>query len=338
MCVLLTHFYFLVNAESFYAKVNRILDYPVIINGTFARYQAITMEKYLDLISHTYTNYAQFLWHQILYPSWHNYFYWVLGASLVIWGLEIAFPWRKNQPMIREGFWLDFFYIFWNYFLFSLVLYNAVSGVFVQLFNDFLGLFGIKNLVAIQLGALPAWVQLLLIFVIRDFMQYNIHRLLHRYDWMWEFHKVHHSTEVMGFGGLMRYHFMEHFIYRSLEYLPLAMLGFGISDFFIVYIFTFVAGQLGHANLYLPLGKLKYLLNGPQMHLWHHAKHFPASHPRGFNFGITLSVWDFLFKTNYWPDNDAQLAVGLPDADKIEQDFIGQQVGAFKRNGQKMGL
>jgi sterol desaturase/sphingolipid hydroxylase (fatty acid hydroxylase superfamily) len=291
------------------------------------------MEPYIQAVSNAYTQYAAFLWSQMLHPSWHNYFYWVLGSTLVIWMLEIVFPWRKNQPAIREGFWLDMFYIFWNYFLFSLVIYNAISGIGVQLFNNFLGLFGVTNLVAIQLGALPGWVQLVIIFVLRDFMQYNIHRLLHRYDWMWEFHKVHHSTEVMGFGGLMRYHFMEHFFYRALEYIPLAMLGFGISDFFIVHMFTFITGQLGHANLYLPLGKLRYLLNGPQMHLWHHAKTFPESHPRGFNFGITLSIWDFIFKTNYWPNDDPDLAVGLPEQADVADDFLGQQLGPFSKLG-----
>ena len=287
------------------------------------------MDKYIEIISNAYVNYAHFLIGEIRNPSVHNYFYWVLGSTIFIWILEIKFPWRINQPVLRSGFGLDLLYIFWNYFLFSLVIYNAFSDVFVNLFKDFLALFGIKNLVAIQLGSLPAWSQLLIIFIVRDFMQYNIHRLLHHYPRFWAFHKVHHSTEIMGFGALMRYHFMENIIYRSLEYLPLAMMGFGISDFFIVHIFTFVTGLLGHANLYLPLGKLKYILNGPQMHLWHHAKEFPASHPRGFNYGITLSVWDFIFKTNYWPYEDANLVVGLPENEKIADDFVGQQLSGF---------
>ena len=54
-----------------------------------------------------------------------------------------------------------------------------------------------------------------------------------------------------------------------------AMIGFGISDFFIVHTFTLVTGQLGHANIKISLGPLKYLFNGPQMHLWHHAKNIP---------------------------------------------------------------
>lgn len=289
------------------------------------------MNKYWNIFLENQQSYAHFLWQEILTPRWHNYFYWVLASSLLIWLAELKFPWRKEQPAIREHFWLDIFYTFWNYFLFSLVVYAGVSSVIVDLFKDFLALFGVQNLVAIQLGGLPVWSQLLIIFVVRDFLQYNIHRMLHRFEWMWNFHKVHHSTETMGFGALMRYHFMENVIYRTCEYLPLAMLGFGISDFFIVHIFTFVIGQISHANLYLPMGKLKYLLNGPQMHLWHHAKKFPESHPRGFNFGITLSVWDYLFKTVHWTHDDPNLPVGLPDDQKIANDFVGQQLGAFRK-------
>jgi sterol desaturase/sphingolipid hydroxylase (fatty acid hydroxylase superfamily) len=289
------------------------------------------MEKYFKVMMDGYTGYANYFINEILNPSWHNYFYWLLGASILIYLAEIAFPWRKNQSLIREHFWLDIFYLFWNYFLFSLIAYNALSMVAVEAFNDFIGLFGISNLVAIQVGSLPGWSQLLLIFLLRDFMQWNIHRLYHHVGWMWEFHKVHHSTKEMGFAALLRYHWMENILYRTLEYIPLAMIGFGISDFFIVHIFTLVAGQIGHANLNIPLGKLKYIFNGPQMHLWHHAKELPESHPNGFNYGITLSVWDYIFGTDYWPSNDENLPVGLPDEEKFPKDFVGQNIEPFRR-------
>ena len=278
-----------------------------------------------------YIGYANYFFNEILNPGWFNYFYWLIAASLLIYLAEIAFPWRKNQNLIRDHFWLDIFYLFWNYFLFSLLIYNALSMVAVQAFNDFLGLFGLNNLVAIQVGNLPGLLQLLIIFVLRDFIQWNIHRMYHHVNWMWEFHKVHHSTKEMGFAALLRYHWMENIIYRTLEYIPLAMIGFGISDFFIVHIFTLVAGQLAHANLNIPLGKLKYLFNSPQMHLWHHAKNLPQSHPNGFNYGITLSVWDFIFRTNYWPSNDENLAVGLPDEECFPEDFKGQNLEPFRR-------
>ncbi len=289
------------------------------------------MNKYLKIIEDAYVGYANFFVKEVLTPSWHNYFYWLVGASLIIWLAEILFPWRKSQPLIREHFWLDAFYLFWNYFLFALIAYNALSMVAVNAFSDFLGFFGIQNLVALNVATWSKWSQLLFIFVFRDFMQWAIHRLLHNVKWMWEFHKVHHSTKEMGFAALMRYHWMENIIYRSMEYIPLAMIGFGISDFFIVHIFTLVTGQLGHANLKINLGPFKYLFNGPQMHLLHHAKHMPENHPTGFNYGITLSVWDYIFRTNYWPKDDAYLPIGLPDDDNMPQDFVGQNTRPFKR-------
>lgn len=289
------------------------------------------MEKYIEIIKGAYSGYWNYFVNEVLHPDWHNYFYWLIGASVIIYILEILFPWRKNQPAIREHFWLDIFYLFWNYFLFALIAYNALSMVGVQLFNDFLGLFGITNIVALKVGNLSRWLQLFLIFVLRDFMQWAIHRMYHHVNWMWEFHKVHHSTRQMGFAALLRYHWMENILYRTLEYIPLAMIGFSITDFFIVHIFTLVMGQLGHANLNIPLGPLKYILNGPQMHLWHHVKDMPAGHPYGFNYGITLSCWDYLFKTNYWPSNDENLPVGLPDKEAFPEDFIGQTIRPFQR-------
>ena len=48
-----------------------------------------------------------------------------------------------------------------------------------------------------------------------------------------------------------------------------------------------------------PAGPLRFLFNNPQMHIWHYAKHMP--HRYGANYGISLSVWDYLFGTAYMP-------------------------------------
>jgi sterol desaturase/sphingolipid hydroxylase (fatty acid hydroxylase superfamily) len=239
------------------------------------------------------------------------------------------FPWRKNQEKVRHDFWLDAFYMFFNFFLFSLVAYNAISNVAVQAFTDFLALFGVKNLVAINVANLPGWVQLLTLFLVRDFIQWNIHRLLHKVPWMWEVHKVHHSIEEMGFAGHLRYHWMENVIYRTLEYIPLAMIGFGIQDFFIVHIFTLAIGHLNHANIYLPLGPLKYIFNSPQMHLWHHAEELPKERRNGVNFGITLSMWDYIFGLNYVPKEDGNIKLGFDDMDKYPKSFWKQFTYSF---------
>ncbi len=289
------------------------------------------MQEYIQVFLDGYYGYWNYLSSEILYPSWHNYFWWLIGISVVVWGLELIFPWRKNQAAIRADFWLDGFYMFFNFFLFSLIGYNAVSNVAVAAFSDFLGLFGIENLVAIQVASWPAWSQFLLLFVLADFIQWNVHRWLHYSPWLWEFHKVHHSVEEMGFAAHLRYHWMETIVYKSVQYIPLAMIGFGLDDFFILHLVTIVIGHLNHANVKITYGPLKYVLNNPVMHLWHHAKELPeGSH--GVNYGISLSLWDYLFGTAYIPNENANEPLGFEQVETFPKTFWQQLTYPWNKN------
>lgn len=288
------------------------------------------MNKYYDIAINAFTGYYNYLIKEILNPHWHNYFYWLIGLSLFVWALEIIIPWRKNQKAFRKDFWLDAFYMFFNFFLFSLIIYNAVSQVVCNLFNDSLATFGIENLVAFQVNSWSVPAQLFALFIIRDFIQWNIHRLLHRVPKLWEFHKVHHSVQEMGFAAHLRFHWMERIVYSTLEYIPLAMIGFGIDDFFIVHIFTLTIGHLNHANIYLPLGPLKYIFNSPQMHIWHHAEALPENHKYGVNYALTLSIWDYMFGTAHIPHNGRDIKLGFPDVEKFPTTFVEQAKHGLK--------
>ena len=288
------------------------------------------MGRYWQIFIDGYTGYANYFWNEITRPGVGNYLYWLIGVSLLFFALELLRPWRKQQKRFRKDFWLDAFYMFFNYFLFSLIIYNAASGVVVQLLNDFLGLFGITNLVAIEIESWPVWAQLASLFVLRDFIQWNIHRLLHRVPFLWEFHKVHHSVEEMGFAAHLRYHWAENVAYRTLEYIPLALIGFGIDDFFIVYMFTLAIGHFNHSNFTIPLGPLKYVLNNPRMHIWHHARELPGTARYGVNFGITLSAWDYLFGSSYIPGNGRDIELGFHGDENFPTTFLGQSLHGLR--------
>ncbi|ARN79320.1 hypothetical protein BST97_01700 [Nonlabens spongiae] len=288
------------------------------------------MEKYLDIIADSFTGYWNYLVSEISNPTWTNYFYWLLGLSTLVFALEIIIPWRKKQPVLRKGFWLDAFYILFNFFLFSLIAYNALSNVGVELFNDFLGLIGIENIVAIKVDTLPVWTQLLIMFFIADFVQWNVHRMLHRVPWLWNFHKVHHSVKQMGFAAQFRFHFMETIVYKTIQYIPLAMIGFGIEQFFVVHMFAVFVGHLNHANLDWSYGKLGYIFNNPKMHIWHHSKELPEQHPYGMNFGLTLSIWDYIFGTAYIPKSGRDIEIGFHGDEDFPDDFGNQVVYPFK--------
>jgi sterol desaturase/sphingolipid hydroxylase (fatty acid hydroxylase superfamily) len=288
------------------------------------------MESYGQSFRESFAGYATYLASEVLHPHWGNYFYWLIAISLLVYALELLFPWRKKQAAIREDFWLDLFYMFFNFFLFGLVGYAAISHVVSLAFNNLLAdVFGIRNLVAINVAELPRWSQLLLLFLVRDFIQWNIHRLLHHVPFLWEVHKVHHSVREMGFAAHLRYHFGETMVYRSIEYLPLAMIGFGIQDFLLVHLFTIMIGHLNHANIYLPLGPIKYLLNNPQMHIWHHAKDLPKG-IKGINYGISLSIWDYLFGTAWIPRDGRDIKLGFDDVDAYPHQFFKQLVKPFE--------
>lgn len=333
------------------------------------------MKNYWEVFTNGYY-YIEYVWQEITLqtsPIWKNYFWMLVLVSAVFFLLEIMKPWREDQAKFRKDFWLDFFYMFFNFFIFSLIIYNAASDVVVNLFNDgILAISGFDLQASNPMRNWPIWAILLTGFVVRDFVQWWVHRLLHKSPFLWEFHKVHHSVEQMGFAAHLRYHWMENVVYRSLEYIPLALLGIGLHDFFIIHIFTLAWGHYNHANIsvsgkvmggilfglialfvgvnFLDIGVwgvvgvslggvgvgalllgpvMKYLFNSPEMHIWHHSYHLPEERRTGVNFGLTLAIWDYLWKTDYIPHNGKDIQLGFPGVEEFPASFVEQNTHGF---------
>ena len=287
-------------------------------------------------IANTFWNstlgYLDYLWNEIIISSgsiYGNYFWFLALISLAFFFLEVVIPWRKKQSVFRKDFWLDAFYMYFNFFIFYIILFAGLQNVAGLLINKLFDSIGIENTVAIRVQQWPALLQFLLMFLIQDFTHWNVHRLLHRVPFLWKFHKVHHSVKEMGFAAHLRFHWMESIIYKSITFIPLLFIGFGIDDFFYLHIFTIIWGHYNHTNLNIPIGPLKYVFNNPQMHLWHHAKELPMNHPNGVNFGLTLSVWDYLFKTNYQPHDKGDIELGFEQDENYPKTFWGQIKDGF---------
>ncbi|MCH2033850.1 MAG: sterol desaturase family protein [Tenacibaculum sp.] len=288
------------------------------------------MEKYLEIISNSYSGYWNYIKQSVLFElNWENYFYGLILISIIVCILEVAFPWRKNQPFFRKDFWLDTFYMFFNFFILNLIVLIALSNTTAQAFNDVLGFVGlsISSFQLFDINSFPYWLRIFTFFIIIDFVQWCTHRLLHKYEFLWNFHKVHHSVKQMGFAAHLRYHWMEPVVYKSLKYIPLAIMGgFTAQDVAIVHFFNITIGHLNHANINWDYGFLKYILNNPKMHIWHHAKELPEDRKDGVNFGITLSLWDYIFKTDYIPHSGRDIEIGFEGDDKFPQDFLNQEL------------
>jgi sterol desaturase/sphingolipid hydroxylase (fatty acid hydroxylase superfamily) len=288
------------------------------------------MEKYLDGFINALMGTIDWTGKSILFevPWYTNYFYGLIAISLVVWLLEIVFPWRKDQSAFRKDFWLDGFYMFFNFFIFSV----AISGFYklLQLGFEDIGITD-KSLALFDPSGWPMWGQLLIFFVVLDFVQWFTHTLLHKYSFLWKFHKVHHSVKEMGFAAHLRYHWMENILYKPLKTFGVMILfGFEPQQAYIVHFLAITIGHINHANIKVTWGPLKYIFNNPVMHLYHHAHDLPEG-KFGVNFGISLSLWDYIFKTDYIPEDSGTIELGFPGDEKFPTDFVGQNTYGFKK-------
>src|SRR5690606_25994457 len=228
------------------------------------------LEKYLSAIATSFTGMVNWTWRSISFdvPWYNNYFWGLILISLLVWGAEILFPWRKYQSIIRKDFWLDGFYMFFNFFVFAIVI-SGFYKILELLFGD-LGI-GQNSLSILDMSSYPNWLQLLIFFLILDFVQWFTHVLLHRYRFLWKFHQIHHSVKEMGFAAHLRYHWMENVLYKPLKTFGVMILGgFEPEQAYLVHFFAITIGHLNHSNIKITWGPLKYFLNNPVMHLYHH--------------------------------------------------------------------
>ena len=288
------------------------------------------METYLNAFTSAFNGTISWTWKSILFevPWYKNYFWGLILISLFVWLLEIVFPWRKEQSIFRKDFYLDGFYMFFNFFLFSI----AISG-FYKVVGVFFTTIGItaKSLAFIDPTQWPMWLQLLVFFIVLDFVQWFTHTLLHRFSFLWQFHKVHHSVKEMGFAAHLRYHWMENILYKPLKTFGVMLLGgFEPEQAYIVHFISITIGHFNHSNIKITWGPLKYIINNPVMHLYHHSYNLPEG-KYGVNFGISLSLWDYLFKTNYIPEDSGTLKLGFLGDENLPKSFWGQLLHGFKR-------
>ncbi len=229
-----------------------------------------------------------------------GYFFWLLVVSLLCFALERFWPWRQQQPALRPQLGQDIVWLVINGHYVGIALSIVTVWLGTQLAPGFF-----DHLETFQLlSNWPLVAQVAVFFVIKDFLEWSVHNLLHRNRYLWEIHKLHHSITEMDWIGNFRFHWGEVVVYQTLTYLPLVVLGVEGSVILWIAVFGTLIGHLNHSNLNLTWGPLRYIFNSPRMHIWHHDHAIAPGHPKGVNFGICLSLWDWLFGTAHWPTPD----------------------------------
>lgn len=265
----------------------------------------------------------------------HQYWFYLAIISVGCLALERIAPWRK-QKLLRPLFARDLFWIVFNGYLFFLFF-----GDWISLWDNLLTWALVKtanfNIHTIQFA--KDWhlaLQIPVYLMIADFIEWSVHNTLHRNAVLWKIHRIHHSINIMDWAGNFRFHWLEIILYKTAKYYPLSLLGASWQAILIVAVIATTIGHLNHSNLKLSYGPLRYILNSPMMHVWHHDKH--PSRYAGVNFGIVFSIWDWLFGTAYMPLNLAPKSLGFEKENELPQTLFLQFFAPFSTHKQKREL
>jgi sterol desaturase/sphingolipid hydroxylase (fatty acid hydroxylase superfamily) len=146
---------------------------------------------------------------------------------------------------------------------------------------------GLISPAASTLAALPFPIVLVAAIVLYDLGGWLTHWLLHRFEPLWEIHKVHHSSRALDWLAAFRAHVLEHGLRHALSMIPLVLFGFpplAIGTAAAVYASW---AAFNHSNLQPRFRLLEPLFVTPRSHRLHHV---PTSSEK--NFGTIFSLWD----------------------------------------------
>lgn len=184
------------------------------------------------------------------------------------------------------------------------------------------------------------------VFLAYDFGYWVIHYCAHKFPFLWEFHKVHHSAKVLTGFTTAREHIVDTF---SIGIVPgVAMLcsslafsillGYTPSGFdnlvayYLIGVVSFTTSVIFHSPIWISFGKMDYFLNSPANHVLHH-----SDNPKHYNknFGSLFSFFDVLFGTFVKPDLEPKEKLTLGVSDGYDWDNASMMqllVSPFKRS------
>ena len=247
----------------------------------------------------------------------------ITTAILLVWvaiviTLERVIPYRKGLPFFREGFWTDLvLYTFVQSYALKIIIFDYIIQPLDQHF-------GFSKLHFVT--GWPIWGQVLFFVMTHDFYIYWFHRFQHSSPFFWRTHEAHHSGKQVDWLAGSRSHAVEILINQTIEFAPIILLG---ADPVVVPIKACIDAVWGiwiHCNVDVRSGRLQYFINGPEMHLWHHADHEEVFYA---NFSTKFAFWDWLFGTAYLPNGRKPLKWGLPYV--FPKDYFSQHVFSVAR-------
>ena len=209
----------------------------------------------------------------------------------------------RPRPFFRIFFLTDVFYL-----LTGFVAGGSIATVYIARGSQFIGdVFSVPRLTNFSL---PLWLVVILALLALDAGNYAAHYCLHRFDALWEFHKIHHSSRELDWLATFRSHIAEQILRRLLTPVLLFLFGFPLNAVIIAGAFFIAWAILNHANLGLSMQALETVLITPRLHRIHHLSNASTN-----NLGTVFTFWDKLRGTLDVTEiaAEAELGNGEPD-------------------------
>jgi sterol desaturase/sphingolipid hydroxylase (fatty acid hydroxylase superfamily) len=170
-------------------------------------------------------------------------------------------------------------------------------------------------------GVFVAIVLGFIFFLVNDFSNYLTHLAEHKVQFLWEFHKVHHTATfltplttarehplVMAFDGIVSgllLSFVVGAAHAYYGYSEAEMMGMLATANMLGTLL--VLDSIRHSQFPVSFGKLDRVLISPHMHQLHHS--VKEAHWNK-NMGNKLSIWDGMFHTTFIPVRGERLQFG----------------------------
>jgi sterol desaturase/sphingolipid hydroxylase (fatty acid hydroxylase superfamily) len=194
---------------------------------------------------------------------------------------------------------------------------TSIAMLWLGLLNDTFGPVGF--------AVSSMWGITLLVALVSDFGSFLNHYVHHRVPVLWEFHKVHHTAEVLTPFTFFRSHPLYNVFAQltkivlvgTLQGIALYLITDGMNFVhllgvnFVYTLFHVLGSNLRHTHLWVSFGPvLEHILISPAQHQVHHSV---AARHRDKNMGEVFAFWDWLFGTLYVPRERETLVYGVEE-------------------------
>ena len=271
-------------------------------------------------------------------PSERIYWGYLLSA-LVIASAAVSYQERRFKPLnqlrrlLHASYWFnkstlyDVFLMFVNTIM-RLTLLIPLFGSHVAV-TVLVGGFLQDNF-----GDAPSiefsWIWIAIAFsfsylILDDLSRFLLHYCMHNVEFLWYFHKTHHSATTLTPLTIFRVHPVESILYFvrrlvvfgfvtgvfiwlfSSKLTGLQILGVDMFGF----LFNLAAANLRHSHIWISFGKLEKIFISPAQHQIHHS--VGSNH---FNMGSIFSFWDRLAGTFLLSGEKRELTFGIQSDDR----------------------